>query len=397
VVADQDQEWARCFVIMPFGEKADVKGSIVDFDEIYASLIAPAVKSVGLIPTRSIDVEEAGFIHRRMIENIRDAPVAVVDLSLLNPNVFYELGVRHTLRQFVTVLIRRTGTSIPFNIHGLNVIEYDETNVTDFNKAGVRLAAFIANGLRSGRTDSLVHEVINLSLYTPVKPLTRLQEYCYRVKGTNKCISLITGDLRNVRGTRAVDIWVNSENTNMQMARFYDWSISSLIRYLGAKRDQKNKILDDIINRELLAVMAEDTNVDPGTVIVTSAGELERTHGVKAIFHVAAVAGQVGGGYKPIDDLPVCIANALDMADSSEWKSGEPSSILFPLLGAGVAAEDLSQIVQGLFERAVAYVVANPLSAITRVCFLAWSEEELRTCRTVLASFKDLADAEELL
>lgn len=43
-------------------------------------------------------------------------------------------------------------------------------------------------------------------------------------------IAIITGDLRNVRG---MDVWVNAENTNMQMARFYDRSMSGIVRYYG--------------------------------------------------------------------------------------------------------------------------------------------------------------------
>lgn len=382
-----------CFVIMPFGEKTDVEGRTVDFDHIYEHIIAGAIRKAGLEAKRSIDEEESGFIHRKMIEHIRDAPVAVVDLSLLNANVFYELGVRHTLREFVTVLIRRRGTSIPFNIQGLNIIEYDESSKKNVAQAKKKITSFIINGQRSRKNDSLVHEVIDIDIRNPSKPLTRLEEYPYRFADTERAICLLTGDIRNIRGAKAVDIWVNSENTNMQMARYYDWSISSVIRYLGARRDAKNKIVQDVISDELMAIMDGDNYVDPGTVIATGSGELENSHGVKVVFHVAAVVGEIGYGYKPIDNLPVCVTNALSRVDS-EYRDRGFKSILFPLLGAGVGKGDLSENVLALFEAVVAYLHAKEDTVLERICFVVWSDEELKTCQAVLESFQELSTPE---
>jgi len=121
-------ENGTCFVIMPFDEKTSVEGDRVNFDRIYDDFIVPTVEAAGLTCERCDRIDEAGNIHRRMFQLIWSADVAVVDLSLLNPNVFYELGIRHALRRSLTVLVRRKGTGVPFNIAGLNVIEYDETN-----------------------------------------------------------------------------------------------------------------------------------------------------------------------------------------------------------------------------------------------------------------------------
>jgi len=41
---------------------------------------------------------------------------------------------------------------------------------------------------------------------------------------------MITGDIQNIK---EIDVWVNSENTNMQMARHFERSISAIIRYLA--------------------------------------------------------------------------------------------------------------------------------------------------------------------
>ena len=105
-------------------------------------------------------------------------------------------------------------------------------------------------------------------------------------------IAIITGDLRNVRG---MDVWVNAENTNMQMARFYDRSMSGIVRYYGARKNQAGHVVEDVIANELASSMENTFSVPPGHVIATGSGELAR-QGVKRILHAAAVDGAVGGG-----------------------------------------------------------------------------------------------------
>lgn len=382
-----------CFVIMPFGERTDLQGKTVKFDDIYTYIIGEAVTEAGLTPIRCDEVQESGFIHRKMLEHIRDANVAVVDISLLNANVFYELGIRHTLRRSLTVLIRRTGTSVPFNIANLNVIEYDETDLASVATAKRRIKEFIQNGMREGKNDSLVHEVLELNIGPKAKRLTRRQVYEYGFRDRQTKICVVAGDIQNVKG---VDVWVNSENTNMQMARFYDWSVSSVIRYLGATRDVTGHVErteDDRIANELATIMKGKLSVPAGTVIPTGPGELERSHGVKAVLHAAAVEGEVGAGYRPIENLPGCVTNALAMVDSPAFRARGLKSIIFPLLGAGVGPQKLSDIVRGLFEAAVSYVDANPDTIFERICFLAWSDVELEVCLSALSSFPELGRA----
>ena len=113
-----------CFVIMPYGQKEDADGQVIDFDEIYQYIIKEAVdKLPGLACQRCDDIDAPGWIHERMLRHIYEDPIAIVDTSTLNANVFYELGVRHALRRSTTVLIHRAGTTWPFNIAGLNSIE----------------------------------------------------------------------------------------------------------------------------------------------------------------------------------------------------------------------------------------------------------------------------------
>jgi tetratricopeptide (TPR) repeat protein len=94
----------RAFVVMPFGKKPlseiSAKGpnpadEVVDFDEIYKKLLKPALSEAGCDPFRADGETAAGDIRTDMFFELVTADLVVADISVNNPNVFYELGVRH--------------------------------------------------------------------------------------------------------------------------------------------------------------------------------------------------------------------------------------------------------------------------------------------------------------
>jgi O-acetyl-ADP-ribose deacetylase (regulator of RNase III) len=363
---------------MPFGKVGEPERE--EFDNVYEFLIEASIKEIGggLVCHRCDKFEEAGLIHNRMISQIRQADVAVVDITKLNPNVFYELGVRHALAGRVTVIIKREGTVIPFNIYGLNAIDYDISNPRKLAAAKQRISAFIRNGLESLNTDSLVHQCLPDLAVEQLGPTLDFGVKCYGTADADWQVGLITG---NLTGVKTVDVWVSPENTNMQMARFYDPSISGTIRYLGAKKDDDLHVLEDTIARELANKMAGHVAVEPGRVVVTGAGDLERTHNVKRIFHAAAVFGQIGQGFRQIHDVTPCVSHAMDLANSD---AADIRSILFPLLGAGQGHGDIKKTANELIRAAVAYL-RNPRGGkVKQVYFLCWKEQHLRACELAI-------------
>jgi hypothetical protein len=114
-----------CFVLMPFGKKPDNGGSDIDFDSVYNDLIFPAIEEAGLKPIRADEEKVGGIIHKPMFERLILCEYAVVDLTTANPNVFYELGVRHAARPYSTVLLYAEGRKqLPFDIAPLRAIPY---------------------------------------------------------------------------------------------------------------------------------------------------------------------------------------------------------------------------------------------------------------------------------
>jgi O-acetyl-ADP-ribose deacetylase (regulator of RNase III) len=302
----------------------------------------------------------------------------------------YELGIRHGVKPFVTLLLCRRGTRLPFNVHGVKALHYDPPNKKTYEDTKDEIIQLIGNGLQFRETDSPVHLLIDMACAGKADRLERTQVYKYDLleasEHQKRQIRLITGDIQNVR---EVDIWVNSENTEMQMARFYDRSISGVIRYYGAKRNTKGEVTKDIVEDELRVVRESSGSFKPGQVIVTGPGQLKRSNGVKKIFHAASVAGQVGRGYRPIGNIGDCVRNALREAE----RFRTCHSILFPLLGTGTAAGPFMDTVDTLVDTAIAYLQRNDGTTVIReVYFLAWTDRDLETCQAVLDARDDVGD-----
>jgi hypothetical protein len=117
-----------CFVLMPFGRKSDAAGRVVDFDRVYQDLIAPAIAEAGLEPLRADEEMAGGIIHKPMYERLILCEYAIADLTTANANVFYELGLRHAVRQWSTLLIfAEGGSQLPFDVAPLRAMPYKLT------------------------------------------------------------------------------------------------------------------------------------------------------------------------------------------------------------------------------------------------------------------------------
>lgn len=116
----------NCFVIMGFGKKTDfATGRTLDLDATYRSVIKPAVQDAGLECLRADEIVHAGLTDLPMYEQLLKADVVIADLSTANPNVLYELGVRHALRPYTTIIIAEDQFyAVPFDVTTVRVIRY---------------------------------------------------------------------------------------------------------------------------------------------------------------------------------------------------------------------------------------------------------------------------------
>jgi Tetratricopeptide Repeats-Sensor len=106
----------RAFIIRPFGNK---KG--IDFDAVERLLIEPALQILGVAGRTTLDIMRQGNIRLDMFQRLLTADLVIADVSIYNANVFYELGIRHALRDKRTFLIRCERTDaladeVPFDL-----------------------------------------------------------------------------------------------------------------------------------------------------------------------------------------------------------------------------------------------------------------------------------------
>jgi len=110
----------HAFVAMPYGEKGRDRISI----RVLQRYIKPALDSAGFEVFRADEETRAGSILDGHVQELLLADLVVADLSIDNPNVWYELGVRHGLRARGVVQIQCKRDYMPFDIFVDRTLRY---------------------------------------------------------------------------------------------------------------------------------------------------------------------------------------------------------------------------------------------------------------------------------
>jgi len=116
--------------------------------------LPPAASRAGLEPIRADEEKIGGTIHKPMFERLMLCHYAVADITGANPNVFYELGIRHAMRPRSTVIVFAEGTVLPFDIALVRGISYKTDGAGEPVGVEATLAA-IASQLTSARGNPL--------------------------------------------------------------------------------------------------------------------------------------------------------------------------------------------------------------------------------------------------
>lgn len=107
-------------MVIGFGLKPDLAtGRVINLDKTYEEVIAPAFKDTGVNCFRAIDVNRTGSIDKIMYYWLYHADFVIADISTLNANVMYELGVRHAQKPNTTIIIAESElfSRLPFDIN----------------------------------------------------------------------------------------------------------------------------------------------------------------------------------------------------------------------------------------------------------------------------------------
>src|SRR3712207_1479379 len=106
----------HAFVVTPYNVKPGADGQNIDFEAIYEELIRPALAEAGCTVVRAKEELRAGNIRTDMFQELLLADLVVAELTIDNPNVWYELGVRHALRARGMIALQSGRAYMPFDV-----------------------------------------------------------------------------------------------------------------------------------------------------------------------------------------------------------------------------------------------------------------------------------------
>jgi hypothetical protein len=129
-----------CFVIAPIGEAESETRK--RSDQVLKHVIGPASSTCGYKAVRADQISEPGMITSQVIQHIVDDPLVIADLTDRNPNVFYELAIRHAIRRPLVQLIKK-GEQIPFDVAGTRTIHVDHHDLDSVEDAKREIVAQI--------------------------------------------------------------------------------------------------------------------------------------------------------------------------------------------------------------------------------------------------------------
>jgi hypothetical protein len=140
-----------CFYITPIGEEGSEARKHSDL--FMGSLVEPSLEEFGLRLVRADAITEAGLITAQIIEHIVRSKLVIVDLSFHNPNVFYELALRHAVRKPI-VQLSRSQDRLPFDVAQFRTVVIDTSDVYSFVPRLGSIKAEIAGQIRKALDQS---------------------------------------------------------------------------------------------------------------------------------------------------------------------------------------------------------------------------------------------------
>lgn len=148
---DAITDWEKiCFYITPIGAEDSTERKHSDL--FMSALVEPALAELGLKVIRADQIGEPGMITSQILQYLKRAKLAVADLSYLNPNVFYEVALRHALRLPVVQLIRKADR-LPFDVNQSRTLVFDTSDIYSLVPRLQTYRAEIANQARKALED----------------------------------------------------------------------------------------------------------------------------------------------------------------------------------------------------------------------------------------------------
>ena len=152
-----------CFVMQPFDGGT--------FDKRYYDVFAIAIRNANLEPYR-VDQDPKVSIPIQDIERgIRDSKICFAEITLDNPNVWFELGFAFASgKEVVLVCSDERATKFPFDIQHRTIIKYSTSSTSDFKKLELDITTKIVAYFEKAETLSNISELTKLTSFEGLEP-----------------------------------------------------------------------------------------------------------------------------------------------------------------------------------------------------------------------------------
>jgi len=168
-----------CFVVMPFGKKP-VDGHEIDFDAIYKGIFLPAIANASLPDGSKLEARRtdqdffASDITIDMFRYLEYSRFVLCDLTGLNPNVLYELGVRHRARQSGTAIFRQVDVKLPFDISHIKAFPYEYQPDKNAEESRQLITRIVTESLKEDRTDNIIRLALQEEQQVPAANVEKI-------------------------------------------------------------------------------------------------------------------------------------------------------------------------------------------------------------------------------
>ena len=155
----------RCFVIQGFGKKQDYEqGKQFNLDASYA-VIKDAIEEAEIECHRADELRTNALIDQVMYDELLDADLVVADITTLNFNAGFELGVRYALRPYATLVVGEQGMNFPFDVKHIYIHKYqhlgEDIGYGEAKRFSKELKELADQAVNNPRKDSPVYTYLN--------------------------------------------------------------------------------------------------------------------------------------------------------------------------------------------------------------------------------------------
>jgi hypothetical protein len=217
-----------CFIITPVGDENSETRRFAD--GVIDACIIPVLSELNIIEEVPHRLVSSGSITKEIIDKLINCDLVIANLTKLNPNVMYELGIRHAARKPV-VHICEEGTILPFDIAPERTLCYvnDMKGVEDFKP---KLKEFIEAAMDGKTVNNPVYDAIQLkNIMQDVKQDEPLSYILHELNSIKKYLFSNT----EREGTRQINLFNNKLRQNKINVSDYEFR-------LNIKNKEKNDV-----------------------------------------------------------------------------------------------------------------------------------------------------------